>query len=168
MKTLVRSKISDWIAFLLIGMSIFGCKTASDHVRLSEKHKQKAIAKGAIYKDSIKTVKIMIPEVINGDTVYLERSVKIPCPEVTVPKTNSQTRQEERTKRTEIKEENKTERNNKAEETKQEKNEQKHEEKKTKIENKCSMFWTVIGKLCWLWGLIGLILGVILTLKFRR
>lgn len=153
---------------ILIGIATLYSCSVSKHVELSEKHRQKAIAKGAIYtKDSVLVT--ITDTVINnvGDTLFVPREVKIPCPDIELPKTKTEARQEGKTERVKIRQEGKTDRNNKDEETKQAKQEDKHEERQTKIENKCSMFWTVVGKLTWLWFLISLILGIIVGRKTK-
>lgn len=83
---------------LIFGLliALVGCKNASYH--LDQFHKKGGKITPEVIKDSI-------PYAVKGEDgkdslIYVPFEVKVDCPEV--PKTNSQTRQEERTKRKEL------------------------------------------------------------------
>jgi len=163
------------VYILLAVFVITSCKTALDHVKIAQKH----IAKAAVLDPSIKlgpdpvvtfkTDTLIKTEIIDG-TVTITKTITVEvekdCPEYDFSglKTNSQTRQEEKTKRKEKKEDRKIAINDKDEQTKQVKSDNRTEVKL----DKGSLFWTFIGKLFWVFFIGGMLLGIYLTLRFKR
>jgi hypothetical protein len=183
---ILNSRFSDFIVWLILCCSVFGCKTAEDHVRLSEDHKQKAISKGAVYRDSIKTVTVKVPVVTDGDTVFVDREVEAPCPEVETPPTRTEIRQNGRTDRLAIRKVTKRYEDSLnhvenmysdsldattdmyEDSLKWYKRINKDNNKtEVKLEN-CSTFWTWIGKRWWLILIAGITLGLAAPFIIKR
>jgi hypothetical protein len=70
-----RRRVTDWIAYIIVALSVFGCN--------ADYHVAKAIKKGAKFGVDTVEVPVKVPVIEEGDTTYLTKYVKAPCPEVT-------------------------------------------------------------------------------------